>query len=516
MRKLAIVVPLSVKIVVCRPAIAGTMGHFLPFPPAALFREGCYNQGICLFPACETAVAQTLVCRRIRRLMERSILFLMGLVIFHTWFVEGFPVFCIVQGGSMATTLLGRHVDSTCPNCKLTFSCDAQDCDDAPLAVCPNCAAKFTPPSPPDVLAGDRVLIDRTAFQVRRPGRWEVVAFHRWRSGPDLVVKRVLGLPGETIQIQDGDLYADGHVQRKTLRQQRALRILVHDDDYAGPTPRWRPQDVGSNWSRQHGSLVHAENTGDDIGWLVYNHAIPGGDNAQSPARITDYGFYNRGRLQRNEDIHPMADVAMSFRIEEIHGRGRLWLQATDGRDEFMVRIDPQAKNFAVVRNRQALAGASGDLPGSLRGQTIEVSLFDRQFLLALGGRTLVTANIDTPGPPPPADQPLAIGVEGLGVVVDHLRVYRDVYYTEPPFAAAGRPLAGQGASSCVLGADEYFVVGDNSPVSEDSRTWTKDRFVSLKSLVGKPFVVILPSCEFSLGGWRIHVPDITRMRYIR
>jgi len=416
----------------------------------------------------------------------------------------------------MAATLLGGHVDSTCPNCKFVFSCDAQGCDEATQAVCPNCAEKFTLSSPARVLAGDRVLIDRTAFEVRRPGRWEVVAFHRWRSGQDLAVKRVVGLPGERIEIIDGDVYANDQILRKTLRQQRALRILVHDDDYAGTTPRWRPQDAGSNWSRQEGRLVHAENRGEEIGWIVYNHPSPGGDNPRRPARITDYGFYNRGRLQRNEAIHPMADVAMSLRIESLRGRGLLWLQATDGRDEFMVQIDPAGGKYTVAKNRQALADAAGDLPGSLRGQTIEVSLFDRQFLFSIAGRTLVTSKIETPGPPPLADQPLAIGVQGLGMVMDRLRVYRDVYYTEAPFAASGQPLAGRGASSCVLGRDEYFVLGDNSPISEDSRTWPEDRFVGLKSFEGKPFVVIYPSCEIILGGWNIQVPDLARIRYIR
>ena len=102
---------------------------------------------------------------------------------------------------------------------------------------------------------------------------------------------------------------------------------------------------------------------------------------------------------------------------------------------------------------------------------------------------------------------------------MDRLRVYRDVYYTEPPFAASRHAPASTvvaTTSSCVLGADEYFVLGDNSPVSEDSRTWTEDRFVSSKSLVGKPFVVIFPSCEISLGGWHIQVPDLARIRYIR
>jgi signal peptidase I len=70
--------------------------------------------------------------------------------------------------------------------------------------------------------------------------------------------------------------------------------------------------------------------------------------------------------------------------------------------------------------------------------------------------------------------------------------------------------------SSWVLGANEYFVLGDNSPISEDSRTWKDDRFVSVKSLVGKPFVVIFPAHGISLGGWKIQVPDLTRIRYIR
>jgi len=331
----------------------------------------------------------------------------------------------------------------------------------------------------------------------------------------DLVVKRIVGLPGEKIQIKDGDVYANGQIQRKTLRQQRAVRILVHDDDHAGASPRWRPLDAGSNWSRQHGRLVHAENSGDEIGWLVYNHASPGGGDAQTATPITDYGFYNHGRLQRNEAIHSIADVGMSFRVDDIRGRGRISLLATDGRDEFLVQVDPGAQKYLVLRNReeirQAFPSASGDLPGSLRGQTIEVSLFDRQFLFSIGGRTLVSANIDSPGPPPLSDRPLAIGVQGLVMSVDRLRVYRDIYYTESPFAGSGGD-----APSFALGADEYFVLGDNSPVSEDSRTWRENRFVSVKSLLGKPFVVIYPAREISIGGWQIQVPDLGRIRYIR
>ena len=59
-------------------------------------------------------------------------------------------------------------------------------------------------------------------------------------------------------------------------------------------------------------------------------------------------------------------------------------------------------------------------------------------------------------------------------------------------------------------------MLGDNSPISEDSRTWSQDRGVSGKSLAGKPFVVIDPSCQLSLWGMQIQVPDPMRIRYIR
>ena len=241
-------------------------------------------------------------------------------------------------------------------------------------------------------------------------------------------------------------------------------------------------------------------------------------------ARITDYGFYNRGRLQRNEAIHPMADVAMSFRIEDIHGRGLLLLQATDGRDEFIVQIDPGTEKYtvAVRTGRKYRRPFRATLPGLLRGQTIEVSLFDRQFLFAIAGRTLVnrwTWILPDRRPLPTSRWRSALKDSGsFWIIYGSTGMYTIL---KPPFATSGQPrarnpLASGLVSPCVLGLDEYFVLGDNSPISEDSRTWTEDRFVSHNSLVGKPFVVIFPSCEISLGGWRIQVPDLTRIRYIR
>ena len=143
----------------------------------------------------------------------------------------------------------------------------------------------------------------------------------------------------------------------------------------------------------------------------------------------------------------------------------------------------------------------------------IEVSLFDQKFLLGLGGRTVVACPYERPDlSPAPPSEPLGIGAERLEAVVDEVRMYRDVYYTRPVWAGADANLA----KPVRLGAGEYFVLGDNSPISEDSRTWTQFQAVSGKSLIGKPLAVVFPARHAQLGPWHFQVPDLGRIRYIR
>lgn len=60
---------------------------------------------------------------------------------------------------------------------------------------------------------GDWVLAERVSFWFRKPSRWEVVAF-RNQDGIE-VMKRVIGFPGETVALRDGELFVDGaHLER--------------------------------------------------------------------------------------------------------------------------------------------------------------------------------------------------------------------------------------------------------------------------------------------------------------
>ncbi len=65
------------------------------------------------------------------------------------------------------------------------------------------------------------------------------------------------------------------------------------------------------------------------------------------------------------------------------------------------------------------------------------------------------------------------------------------------------------------LSAGEYFVLGDNSSISEDSRVWPSGPAVSAEALIGRPWMVVYPARHANLGSWQFQVPDAGRIRYI-
>lgn len=62
----------------------------------------------------------------------------------------------------------------------------------------------------PTVLDGQRLIVDTWAYRGSYgPRRGDIVVFESWTSGVDFI-KRVIGTPGETIEIRDGAVWIDG------------------------------------------------------------------------------------------------------------------------------------------------------------------------------------------------------------------------------------------------------------------------------------------------------------------
>ncbi len=60
----------------------------------------------------------------------------------------------------------------------------------------------------PIVSNDEKVLIDCLSYEIKEPERFDVIAYET-RSG-EISVKRIIGLPGETIQIVNNEIYVDG------------------------------------------------------------------------------------------------------------------------------------------------------------------------------------------------------------------------------------------------------------------------------------------------------------------
>lgn len=63
----------------------------------------------------------------------------------------------------------------------------------------------------PTLLNGQEILVNRVVYRLSMPKRGDVIVFlPNGNQNSHFYVKRVVGLPGETVQIKEGGVYIDG------------------------------------------------------------------------------------------------------------------------------------------------------------------------------------------------------------------------------------------------------------------------------------------------------------------
>lgn len=81
----------------------------------------------------------------------------------------------------------------------------------------------------PTLRAGDHVLLDKLTYRLRPPQRGEIIAFRAPDSG-DLTIKRVVGVAGDSVALEDGLLVVNGETGDESYVDQRET-----DSAYYGP-----------------------------------------------------------------------------------------------------------------------------------------------------------------------------------------------------------------------------------------------------------------------------------------
>jgi signal peptidase I len=297
---------------------------------------------------------------------------------------------------------------------------------------------------------GDRILVNKYVFTLRDPRRWEVVVFHYPGNAEQNYIKRLVGLPGETLRIYQGDLHVAKNadvaqegsprfsIARKPADTVLAMRQIVHDTDHdpaelhrAGWPLRWRPApDVPDGWqvtTEQSGGNIAQRYTVDRSSggeaWLRYFHTVPGeqawqivGDwrqagNTTTPATfppdvlrpelITDFYAYNTRVLRSDArspnglwpkdktkyGMHWVGDLMAEADVEVQEAKGELLLSLVEAGKHFGVRID-LATGIATLE----IEGQNGFAPKAKTPLTaageyhVAIANVDDQLLLWVDG----------------------------------------------------------------------------------------------------------------------------------
>lgn len=64
----------------------------------------------------------------------------------------------------------------------------------------------------PTLHDGNNLIVDKISYRFRDPKRYEIIVFPYKYEENTYYIKRIIGLPGETVQVIDGEVYIDGEI----------------------------------------------------------------------------------------------------------------------------------------------------------------------------------------------------------------------------------------------------------------------------------------------------------------
>lgn len=457
---------------------------------------------------------------------------------FRAFLVEAF----VIPTGSMALGLLGAHRAFVCPDCGTDFTVSAaedsrRDTEVPRRARCPNCLlTDERVPAPASWRSGDRILVHKWIYDVGAlfaPRRWDVIVFRDPADPSQNYIKRLVGLPFETVEIVAGDVYIDGQIARKPHRVQSHMWLPVYHQDRVVPNDS--PFYTGPVWSAESGSKNASAWTG--LSTRVIRHTAQDAEpsaltfaRGASPLYHQDFSAYN-GQVSGAQ----IRDVRVQFELVSIEKAGWLTIgiELPEARHELRMhsggRMELTTRSVGESRIEQQTRYATVSPirhggPVRVEFASVDDALHvwvDGELLLSTAdrtGREVTEARrlrLD-------AGAEIRLAAQGWTFELHRLRVDRDVYYTKRP----GTALRAYAGSPFELGAEEYFVLGDNSPSSHDARDWRafgphlpenyRLGTVRRSEIVGRAFFVYLPGLLplDSAGYWR--VPDLGRLRFVR
>lgn len=436
-----------------------------------------------------------------RETVESIVVAIILAFLFRAFVAEAF----VIPTGSMAPTLQGRHLDLTCPQCGFAFRAGASIENDSyetvDLARCQICRFPVdldrTPPrsflkTNQDSFNGDRILVSKFAYQLSDPKRWDVIVFKYPGNAKQNYIKRLIGLPNETILLKGGDVFIADKSQRHLPIREReyviarkppakidAMLQVLDDTKYigdvlrnAGWPSRWSqqpPLPEAEGWMVSDSGQQFGVNAGDTDTWLRYRHLVPGDSDweylaeGELPPRlsayrgqlITDHYAYND--IGNGNDMFGelgscwVGDLAIEADVDVQGDSGELLLDLVEGGVHYTCQIDVASgtATLSIDQGAEGFVNQDGTETAHPTAQTtvrssgryrLRYANVDDRLLLWVDGKLVefdstteyepIEPVVPKWSPDDPGDlAPLAIGARNLELHVTRLKALRDVYY---------------------------------------------------------------------------------------
>ena len=451
------------------------------------------------------------------------------------------PLFQIPTG-SMAETLMGAYATHTCRNCAFEYPVGFHQDSSPVLLECPNCRWQETTirHKSGGVLlndkAGDRIVVHGWPYLFGGPlgpERWDVVVFRNPNDAQQNYIKRLVGLPGETIEIVDGDIWvtppgvAIPRLARKTQQTQSALWFTRYDHDYIPKNastdhsgvdkngqryrapewqyfkPRWVQRGDGTAWKGLESRTPEFDGVDKPTGSIIF---VTDADGTQQPGLITDIYGYNGFYFEPYQILHrpynTMSDVRLSTDVELFGGTGHVELGISKNNDLFFARLTADGQLTLEHENRlqpgREQWGPAVKVPLSQKPVRLSIGHADYEVVVEVNSRRVLVSTQEQY----PITQDLArergvlklrptitISAEKVRARLAHVRIDRDVYYTSERHPGIPHPLQAVEGNPIKLREDAYLVFGDNSTASQDSRYWMPPPEPGEKVHPGQPYL---------------------------
>lgn len=468
--------------------------------------------------------------------------------VFRAFVMEAFRI----PTGSMADTLKGAHFRFRCPECGYQYdhSFDPKSpmynmAEDTvpigkvppPVTICPSCGYVRQNQELVNVANGDRILVLKCIYQFLEPKRWDVVVFKNPADPYVNYIKRLIALPGEEVRIIDGDIYINGKIQRKPPKVQNELWMPVYDNDYQPVDPlipafnkrrQWEQPFVctsSSLWQVDHDSptLFKLESPVDKINSLVY-------DTSRGNDFKTTYAYND---ISHNDNMPFCSDLMVRFYCIAGSPPGGVGIKLGKYQNDYKGWVDFKGEMVITRNNEQeplaskTIHAISADKPKLIQ---VKFANVDHLLVLEFGDEKLTYDLGCNPQDAGSIQTDIEPRVEILGsgkLTLSHVAVFRDTHYTSSKYGN-GVEHGWATDENFKLNKDEFFVLGDNSPNSEDCRWWQSpglsnkgmDKYrvgiVPRDYLVGKALFVYWPSGfkPFDKFPFSI-IPNVGQMRLI-